>query len=182
MARYDDGSGSGSGSGTGSRETKDIGWTAASLDDLFMTAQLRTRLERVRRNRRLAIVALISIMILFLTAGSGITLNILTFLYSIQAEGDFPSRIVTLTASVLAFLLVVVHMEGSWTDFRSGETGVDRKWRHTVALGLGRVGVLVWLAAIILTSIVISQTPFLLDSQVQGKGPYLGILVCVIGL
>ena len=143
--------------------------------------------KKEKTRRRFSLSALPAVFLLLLASGAGIALATLTTLYPfLRAGQDLPSRILVFSASVMGFSCATAHLVGARTDYfrpkGSGPPQIYGNHLHAAALMLGRFGLPVWIVAIVLTSLLIAKIGVVLNGGLEGKSPYISILVCAVGL
>ncbi|KAJ9131807.1 hypothetical protein NKR23_g11565 [Pleurostoma richardsiae] len=138
-----------------------------------------------RRNRRFPTLALLSLIILFLSAGSGVALSVLIVRFKLETTNDFPSRVLLFVASCMSLLYVLLHFFAARRTYTRREHGAPWIYGEQVcglALLLARLTIPVWIASVVTTAIVSRKVGLDTSRRLQENVPWLTLLVSVLAL
>ncbi|KAI0377951.1 hypothetical protein F5Y04DRAFT_168405 [Hypomontagnella monticulosa] len=153
----------------------------SSVDDhaqlLYSSLEQYNNEQKRRRRPSILLAALIS---LFLSATGGMILAIVLMLQPIDAPNACIARDLVLFASVIALLYICLHIRGARKDYRRRGPGPPQtygNYLHAGALLVARLGIAVWIAALVATAVMIGKA---VPAEGLAKtAPYLNLVVCI---
>ncbi|OAA64709.1 hypothetical protein SPI_03356 [Niveomyces insectorum RCEF 264] len=150
-----------------------------------------------RHHLRSPAVVLVALLVLFLAAAAGVAFSVLDVVLHLHEDArSNPSRLVVFAASIVSVTYVGLHGAAARTHFTSvsSRDGSSRlaRWLYggrssTVlvasALLLARLILVAWIAAVVLTSLLIAQVIGLsLTATVPDQAIYLNLIIGVVSL
>ncbi|KAI1100253.1 hypothetical protein F4804DRAFT_344866 [Jackrogersella minutella] len=155
---------------------------ASSVDEnharLLYSSLEQYNKERKRRKRPSVLLA--ALISLFLSSAGGITLAIVLILQPVEVQTACIARDLVLFAASLALLYICLHLRGARKDYRrrgNGPPQIYGEYLHASALLLARIGIAVWVAALVATSVMIAKpTP---STGLAKTAPYLDLVICI---
>lgn len=154
---------------------------ASSVDDhaqlLYSSLEQYNNEQKRRRRPSILLAALIS---LFLSATGGMILAIVLMLQPIDAPNACIARDLVLFAAVIALLYICLHIRGARKDYRRRGPGPPQtygNYLHAGALLVARLGIAVWIAALVATAVMIAKA--VPADGLAKTAPYLNLVVCI---
>ncbi|KAI1111916.1 hypothetical protein F5Y14DRAFT_286661 [Nemania sp. NC0429] len=135
-----------------------------------------------KRSRRPSIV-LAALIVLLLSSVLGITLAFVLMAKVVDVEAACLSRDLVLFAGILSLVYMCLHIKGARRDYTRegpGPPQIYGHYLHASALLFARLGILVWIAALVATAILIAR-PVPLEGF-AGNVPILNLLLCIFAI
>ncbi|OTA94587.1 hypothetical protein M434DRAFT_256191 [Hypoxylon sp. CO27-5] len=155
---------------------------ASSVDNnhaqlLYHSLEQYNKEQKRRRRPSILLAALVS---LFLSSVGGLALAIVLLLQPVEIQSACIARDLTLFASSIALVYVCLHVRGARKDYRRrgpGPPQIYGDYLHASALMIARLGIAVWVAALVATAVMIARA-------VPANGfariaPYLDLVICI---
>ncbi|KAH9883477.1 hypothetical protein F4778DRAFT_659776 [Xylariomycetidae sp. FL2044] len=158
---------------------------------------LYTSLEQYnqeQKRRRHPSIILAALLCLFLSSAGGIALAVILVLEPAEVQAACLARDLILVAAGIALLYIILHIRGARKDYTrmvshrgwqggmkanpmAGPPQIYGNYLHASALLVARLGIAVWIAALVATAVMIAKAvPF---AGFPGKVPFLNLLICV---
>lgn len=144
---------------------------------LYSSLEQYNNEQKRRRRPSILLAALIS---LFLSATGGMILAIVLMLQPIDAPNACIARDLVLFAAVIALLYICLHIRGARKDYRRRGPGPPQtygNYLHAGALLVARLGIAVWIAALVATAVMIAKA--VPADGLAKTAPYLNLVVCI---
>ena len=139
-----------------------------------------------RKARRFPFLSFLSVLLVFLSSGSGIALFAVISALNLESPGDFASRILLLVASCMSIVYVCLHLLASRKTYvkNHGSRSPQIYGHYVVALALllARLTLPVWIAAVVTTAVVAANTGMDTSRGISGNVPWLNLLASVSAL
>ncbi|KAI5862964.1 hypothetical protein GGS23DRAFT_77119 [Durotheca rogersii] len=135
--------------------------------------------EDQKRSRRPSFV-LAALVFLFVSSSAGVALSIILMLQPAEVQTPCIARDLVLFAAVMSLLYICIHVRGARKDYRRRGTGPPQiygQYLHASALLVARLGIAVWVAALVATAIVISKAAPM--AGLAKVAPYLNLVICI---
>ncbi|KAI0108574.1 hypothetical protein GGR51DRAFT_570346 [Nemania sp. FL0031] len=132
------------------------------------------------RKRRRPSVILGALIVLFLSSACGIILAIVLMAKVAATEAVCLSRDLLLFAGVMSLLYICLHIRGARKNYKRvgpGPPQIYGNYLHASALLVARLGIVVWITALVATAIMIARAIPL--EGFLGKVPILNLLICI---
>ncbi|KAI1487803.1 hypothetical protein F5X96DRAFT_123868 [Biscogniauxia mediterranea] len=136
--------------------------------------------NKAQKKTRRPSVILAALICLFLSAAGGLALAVVLIVHPLEIEATCLPRDLILFASCMSLLYTGLHIRGARKDYvRTGPAPPQSygNYLHASALLVARLGIAVWIAALIATAVVISKALHL--EGFAGKVPFLDLLICI---
>ncbi|KAI1438854.1 hypothetical protein GGR50DRAFT_304798 [Xylaria sp. CBS 124048] len=133
-----------------------------------------------RKQKRPAVIVA-SLLILFLASATGLPLSVILMIKSASIEKEaFLPRDLVFFASVLSLVYIGLHIRGARQDYsRDGMCPPQQlgHYLHAAALLVARLGIVIWLAALLATAVVIARSvPF---HGFAGRVSVVNLMLCI---
>ncbi|KAI1776262.1 hypothetical protein F4818DRAFT_375182 [Hypoxylon cercidicola] len=128
-------------------------------------------------------VLLGALIFLFLSSAGGIALAVVLMLQPVEIQAACIARDLTLFAASLALLYICLHIRGARKDYTRkgpGPPQIYGEYLHASALIVERLGIAVWVAALVATVVMIAKAIPL--GGLAGMTPYLNLAICTIAI
>ncbi|KAI2603674.1 hypothetical protein GGR54DRAFT_457472 [Hypoxylon sp. NC1633] len=132
-----------------------------------------------KRGRRPSVL-LVALVLLFLSSAGGITLAIILMVQPAEVQTACIARDLILFSGCIALFYICLHVRGARKDIRRrgpGPPQIYGDYLHASALLVARLGIAVWIAALIATAVMIAKgVPM---GGLAGVTPYLNLVICI---
>ncbi|XXH00118.1 cytosolic Fe-S cluster assembly factor cfd1 [Hypoxylon texense] len=135
--------------------------------------------EEQKRTRRPSVL-LGALIFLFLSSAGGIALAVVLMLQPVEIQAACIARDLILFAASLGLLYLCLHIRGARKDYRRrgpGPPQIYGEYLHASALIVERLGIAVWVAALVATAVMIAKAVPL--GGLAGMAPYLNLAICI---
>ncbi len=135
--------------------------------------------------RRCTTTVLASLIILTAAGAAGVAFSVVaTAVLRLRVEGDLPSRVLVFAASSLSLVYAGLHVAAVVIGRPRGLSRGKPTGLQTTALLVSRVLLVAWVAAVVLTSLLIAQRGALspLSAPLADQAVYLNLLVAGVAL
>ncbi|KAI0515438.1 hypothetical protein F5B22DRAFT_646712 [Xylaria bambusicola] len=125
-------------------------------------------------------VILVALIVLFLSSAGGISLAIVLMAKVKEIEAACIARDFILFAGLMSMLYICLHIYGARRDYTRQGLGPPQmygQYLHASAMLVARLGIVIWIAALVATAIMIARSIPL--AGFAGKVPFLDLLLCV---
>ncbi|KAJ8123895.1 hypothetical protein O1611_g9485 [Lasiodiplodia mahajangana] len=132
------------------------------------------------RRRRRPSVILGALIVLFLSSAGGIILAIVLMAKVVATEAVCLSRDLLLFAGIMSLLYICLHIRGARKNYKRegpGPPQIYGNYLHASALLVARLGIVVWITALVATAIMIARAIPL--EGFLSKVPILNLLICI---
>ncbi|KAI1191031.1 hypothetical protein F5B17DRAFT_426912 [Nemania serpens] len=136
--------------------------------------------NREQKRRRRPSVILGALLVLFFSSACGITLAFVLMAKVVEVEAACLSRDLILFAGIMSLIYLCLHIRGARRDYTRegpGPPQIYGHYLHASALLFARLGIIVWIAALVATAILIARSTPL--EGFAGKVPILNLLLCI---
>ncbi|KAI6081140.1 hypothetical protein F4821DRAFT_275208 [Hypoxylon rubiginosum] len=136
--------------------------------------------NREQKRTRRPSVLLGALIFLFLSSAGGISLAVVLMLQPVEIQAACIARDLILFAASLALLYICLHIRGARKDYRRrgpGPPQIYGEYLHASALIVERLGIAVWVAALVATAVMIAKAVPL--GGLAGMTPYLNLAICI---
>ncbi|KAI1761409.1 hypothetical protein GGR53DRAFT_27363 [Hypoxylon sp. FL1150] len=136
--------------------------------------------NREQKRARRPSVLLAALIFLFLSSAGGISLAVVLMLQPVEIQAACIARDLILFAASLALLYICLHIRGARKDYRRrgpGPPQIYGEYLHASALIVERLGIAVWVAALVATAVMIAKAVPL--RGLAGVTPYLNLAICI---
>lgn len=136
--------------------------------------------NREQKKRKRPSIILGSLLVLFLSSAGGITLAFVLMAKVVEVGVACLSRDLILFAGIMSLLYICLHIKGARRDYTREGRGPPQLYGHYLhasALLFARLGIIVWIAALVATAILIARSVPL--EGFAGKVPILNLLLCI---
>ncbi|KAI0166932.1 hypothetical protein GGR52DRAFT_80914 [Hypoxylon sp. FL1284] len=144
---------------------------------LYRSLEQYNREQKRTRRPSVLLGALIS---LFLSSAGGISLAVILMLQPVEIQAACIARDLILFAASLTLLYICLHIRGARKDYRRrgpGPPQIYGEYLHASALIVERLGIVVWVAALVATVVMIIKAVPL--PGFAGITPYLNLATCI---
>lgn len=141
-----------------------------------------------RRRRACPVLALLGLLLHFLTTGCGVAICVIIVRFGLQVTTagtlDLVGRILVFVASCMGIFYVLMHACAAREKYiRShGNAHVFGFFTVAVAIIIMRLAVPVWIAAVVITALVAASKGFALENGVQGNVIWIQLGIACLGL
>jgi hypothetical protein len=136
-----------------------------------------------RRNH--PVLALLSVTLLFLASSFGVAVSVVVQQLGLQTDGDGAARLVLFIASCAGVLYVLLHLIAArrGTPRYYGSPQIYGEYLYSLALLLLRLGIPVWIAAVVLTALRAAKQGFVdLENRFDGNVVWWNLLASILAL
>ncbi|KAI1390778.1 uncharacterized protein F4822DRAFT_163102 [Hypoxylon trugodes] len=136
-----------------------------------------------QKRRRRPSVLLAALLVLFLSSAAGITIAVVLMLQPIEVQSACIARDLVLFASSIAMLYICIHIRGSRRNYIRKGPGPPQtygNYLHASALLFARLGIAVWVAALVATNVMIAKVTT--SVGIAKVAPYLDLAVCILAI
>ncbi|KAK5627356.1 hypothetical protein RRF57_003071 [Xylaria bambusicola] len=136
--------------------------------------------HETQQKRNTASVILVALIVLFLSSAGGISLAIVLMAKVKEIEAACIARDFILFAGLMSMLYIFLHICGARRDYKRQGLGPPQmygQYLHASAMLVARLGIVIWIAALVATAIMIARSIPL--AGFAGKVPFLDLLLCV---
>ncbi|KAI0130060.1 hypothetical protein BJ170DRAFT_298636 [Xylariales sp. AK1849] len=133
-----------------------------------------------QKRRKLPLIILATLCILFLSSSGGIALAIVLIINPVELHSACLSRDLILYAASMSLLYIGFHIRGALKNYvrtLPGPPQMYGNYLHASALLIARLSIALWIAALIATAVMIAKSVSV--RGLAGKLPFVNLLVCI---
>lgn len=136
--------------------------------------------NKEQKKRKRPSIILGALILLFLASSGGIILAVVLMIQPVEIQAACIARDLILFAAAIALFYICIHIRGARKNFRRrgpGPPQIYGDYLHASALLVARLGIAVWVAALVATCVMIAKAAPL--PGLAGTAPYLDLVICI---